>query len=100
MEMTWCDIMNDVFNRVLLWRHDTSLRVVDCLGFSVGQGCHTSSNSPKPLLPETVTLQTMYTSHVYSWWEESEVASAAKVFWKGTSRAFVDLCVSSVLERQ
>lgn len=41
MEMTLYDIMNDILNRVLLWCSDRFLRVVDYLGFSVGQWHHT-----------------------------------------------------------
>lgn len=79
MEMTWCDVMNDILSRVLLWCRDTSLRVVDYLGFSVDQWCCTNSNSAKSFLPGAITLQTMYTGCVYSWREEPEFASEAKV---------------------
>lgn len=44
--------------------------------------------------------------HVYSWMEGPEIASEAKVLWKGMSRdswachVFLTLCASLVLESQ
>lgn len=45
MEMTLCDIMNDILISVLLWCSDMFLRVADYLGFSVGQRHHTQQLS-------------------------------------------------------